>query len=42
VAIIEDSGQRRTLVLTALTPNATVPAEEVRFRVPRGVKIVSP
>jgi len=42
VAIVEDSGQRRTLVLTALTPNANVPVEEVRFRVPRGVKIVAP
>jgi len=42
VTIVEDSGQRRTLLLTALTPDATVPAEEVRFRVPRGVKIVSP
>jgi outer membrane lipoprotein carrier protein len=42
VAITEDSGQRRTLVLTALTPDAAIPAEETRFRVPRGVKIVSP
>ena len=42
VAITEDSGQRRTLVLTTLTPAAEVPAEETRFRVPRGVKIVSP
>jgi outer membrane lipoprotein carrier protein len=42
VAIVEDSGQRRTLVLVGLTPDARVPDEEVRFRVPRGVKIVTP
>jgi outer membrane lipoprotein-sorting protein len=42
VAITEDSGQRRTLVLMSVTPDAQVPPEEVRFRVPRGVKIVSP
>jgi len=42
VAIVEASGQRRTLVLTTLTPNAAVPRDEVRFVVPRGVKIVSP
>jgi outer membrane lipoprotein carrier protein len=40
VVIIEDSGQRRTLVLTALTPNAEVPQAEVAFQVPRGVKVV--
>lgn len=42
LALIEDSGQRRTLELTVITPNAKVPAEEVRFTVPRGVKVVSP
>jgi outer membrane lipoprotein carrier protein len=42
VAIVEDSGQRRTLVLTSLAPNADIPGEETRFRVPRGVKIVTP
>ena len=42
LVITEDSGQRRALVLTSMTPDADVPAEEVRFRVPRGVKIVSP
>jgi outer membrane lipoprotein carrier protein len=40
--IVEESGQRRTLVLTSLTPNASVPPAEVRFAVPRGVKVVSP
>jgi len=42
VALIEDSGQRRTLVLTALAPNAEVPAAEVKFTVPKGVKVVTP
>lgn len=42
VAITEDSGQRRTLVLTALTPNGDVPSAEVTFTPPRGTKIVSP
>lgn len=42
VAIVEESGQRRTLVLTDLAPGAAVPPEEVRFRVPRGVKVVTP
>jgi outer membrane lipoprotein carrier protein len=40
--IVEDSGQRRTLVLTAVAPNAPVLPAEVRFDVPRGVKVVTP
>jgi len=42
LAIVEDSGQRRTLVLASLAPNAAVPLGEVRFEVPRGVKVVTP
>jgi outer membrane lipoprotein carrier protein len=42
VAIVEDSGQLRTLVLTDVTPDAEVPAAEVAFTVPRGVKVVTP
>jgi len=42
VALIEDSGQRRTLVLTALAPNAEVPKAEVTFTPPKGAKIVTP
>jgi hypothetical protein len=42
LAIVEESGQRRTLVLTALAPNALVSLREVRFEVPRGVKVVTP
>ena len=42
VALVEDSGQRRTLVLSDLAPGAAVPPAEVRFDVPRGVKVVTP
>lgn len=42
VAIVEDSGQRRTLVLTGLRPDAEIPAAEVEFRPPRGAKVVTP
>jgi outer membrane lipoprotein-sorting protein len=42
LVIVEDSGQRRTLVLTAVAPNAPVLPAEVRFEVPRGVKVVTP
>lgn len=42
VVIVEESGQRRTLVLSDLAPGAAVPPAEVRFDVPRGVKIVTP
>jgi outer membrane lipoprotein carrier protein len=41
VQIVEDSGQHRTLVLTSITPDASVPRAEVEFRVPRGVKVVT-
>jgi outer membrane lipoprotein-sorting protein len=42
VAIVEDSGQHRTLVLTSLEPNAEIPAAEVTFSPPRGAKVVTP
>jgi len=42
LTLIEDSGQRRTLVLTAITPDAAVPAAEVTFTPPKGTKIVTP
>ena len=41
VQIVEDSGQHRTLVLTSITPDATVPRAEVEFKVPKGVKVVT-
>ncbi len=40
--IVEDSGQRRTIELTTISPNADIPPSEVRFTVPRGVKVVTP
>jgi outer membrane lipoprotein-sorting protein len=42
LAIVETSGQRRTLVLTTFSPNVTIPPAEVAFTVPRGVRIVTP
>jgi outer membrane lipoprotein carrier protein len=42
VDIVEDSGQRRTLVLNTLEPNAEVPPAEVTFSPPRGAKVVTP
>jgi outer membrane lipoprotein carrier protein len=40
--IVEESGQRRTLVLTSIEPNAAVPRAEIEFKVPKGVKVVTP
>jgi outer membrane lipoprotein carrier protein len=42
VAIVEESGQRRTLVLTAVSPDVAIPAGEVQFTPPRGAKVVTP
>lgn len=42
VVLIEESGQRRTLVLTEVHPGAAVPPAEVRFDVPEGVRVVTP
>ncbi len=42
VALVEESGQRRTLVLIAIEPGAAVPRREVTFVVPEGVRIVTP
>jgi outer membrane lipoprotein carrier protein len=39
--IVEESGQRRSLVLVSMAPNAPVLPAEVRFDVPRGVRVVS-
>lgn len=41
LAIVEESGQRRTLTLLAVAPNAPVLPAEVKFDVPRGVRVVS-
>ena len=42
IALVEDSGQRRTLVFTDIEVGAAVPRAEVTFVVPRGVRIVTP
>ena len=39
--IVEDSGQRRTLVFDSIVVNAPIPEDELIFRVPRGTRIVS-
>ena len=42
VVLIEDSGQRRTLVFVEIEPDAAVPRRELTFVVPDGVRIVTP
>ena len=42
VSMVEESGQRRTLVFDTIVVNGPIPAEELVFRVPRGTKIVTP
>ncbi len=42
VDIVEDSGQRRTLVFDSILVNAPIPPEELIFRVPKGTRIVTP
>jgi outer membrane lipoprotein-sorting protein len=38
----EESGQRRTLVFSAIRTRGTIAAGELRFDVPAGVKVVQP
>jgi outer membrane lipoprotein-sorting protein len=38
--LVELSGQRRTLTFRDIAPGAAVPPDEVRFVVPRGVRVV--
>ena len=42
VDIVEDSGQRRTLVFDSILVNGPIPPEELIFRVPKGTRIVTP
>ncbi|HEX9729658.1 MAG TPA: outer membrane lipoprotein carrier protein LolA [Gemmatimonadales bacterium] len=42
LALVEDSGQRRTIVLHDIEPGAAIPRAEVTFVVPRGAKVVTP
>lgn len=41
VNIVEDSGQRRTLVFDSIVVNAPIPEEELIFRVPKGTRVVT-
>jgi outer membrane lipoprotein-sorting protein len=38
--VIENSGNRRTLTLSKLRPNAKLPAGTFSFSPPRGVKVI--
>jgi outer membrane lipoprotein carrier protein len=40
--LVEESGQRRTLVFLSLETNIPIPARELIFRPPAGVRIVEP
>ena len=40
VNIVEDSGQRRTLVFDSILVNAPIPENELIFRVPNGTRVV--
>ncbi len=42
ISVVEESGQRRTLVLRNLTTGVTIPEAELRFEPPEGVKVVVP
>jgi outer membrane lipoprotein carrier protein len=42
VALVEESGQRRTVLLPAPQAGVPIADEEFRFRAPKGVKVVSP
>ena len=42
LALVEESGQRREFVFQQLSVNGTIPAAELGFTVPRGVRIVTP
>ena len=41
VNIVEESGQRRTLVFDSIVVNAPISEEELIFRVPRGTRVVT-
>lgn len=42
IDVIEESGQRRTLVFDAISVNAAIPRAEFEFVVPKGVRVVTP
>jgi outer membrane lipoprotein-sorting protein len=42
VALVEESGQKRVIVLPEPQTGVNIPEEEFRFRAPKGVKVVTP
>lgn len=42
VALVEESGQKRLIVLTSVEAGVLIPDAEFRFRPPNGVKVVTP
>jgi len=42
IAMVEESGQRRILVFSAIRTRGTIPAGELQFTTPAGVKVVEP
>lgn len=42
VALVEESGQKRTIVLQTVEAGVLIPQEEFKFRPPNGVKVVTP
>lgn len=42
LSLVEATGQRRELTFTAIVPGAAILGQEFVFRVPPGVKVVTP
>ena len=42
IDLMEESGQRRTLVFSAIQTQVEIPAGELRFEVPQGTRVVTP
>lgn len=42
VSLIEETGQRRVIVLRSVAAGVLIPEEEFKFRPPNGVKVVTP
>lgn len=42
IKLTEVSGQKRTLVLSYLRANRTIPEHELRFEVPDGIRVITP
>jgi outer membrane lipoprotein carrier protein len=42
VALVEESGQKRSILLPSPQAGAPIPREEFEFRTPKGVKVITP